>query len=85
MSGKEKAAGAWASILDVMGLKQKQYSIESMIGWIDNVPLPRAKSIQYILLGSGCAVEGLDPDGDFGMYSRDSLRNVYTAVFMAAE
>lgn len=76
MDNKEKALLAWQVVTAVLALK-KEASLEVVNGHLENTPKPHVLAIQFILLGSGFADEGLVADGDYGDYSLQSLGNLY--------
>ncbi len=78
MSTFEVTKRAWGSVIFTLGLP-KDAGFTEMQNWIRSgcVTQGQIQVIQFVLLGSGCAIEGLDPDGNYGDYTNRSLERLF--------
>ena len=79
MSPIDKAKIAYKSVLLVID-SAEELDFEQVKARIPELNDERKILIQFVLLGSGCAFDGLIPDGDWGLRSVASLNELYRVV-----
>jgi hypothetical protein len=76
MDKKRKASLAWQALTAILALK-KEANVEDINEHLEKTPEPHVMAVQFILLGSGCATEELEPDGVYGAQSFASIQCLY--------